>query len=75
MKDCRFCGRMIPFYGSDTCKECLKKGKQIKILVWLTLVMGCVFFALNVKDSMELIFLAVIWGFVLAMVKKKYSKD
>lgn len=22
MKDCRYCGKMIPFYGGDTCSEC-----------------------------------------------------
>jgi hypothetical protein len=26
MKDCRFCGAMIPFYGGDTCRACLERG-------------------------------------------------
>jgi Zn ribbon nucleic-acid-binding protein len=28
MKDCRFCGAMMPFFGGDTCAACLKADEE-----------------------------------------------
>jgi len=32
MKDCRFCGAMIPYYGADACSKCLDREPERNVV-------------------------------------------
>lgn len=38
MKQCRFCNNWIPFYGTDTCLECISKKLNEKTIEFIKLL-------------------------------------